>query len=140
MRRSWSSCRCPGETYLVSPNETSRGCERSHTVFLCQELLDCSPPSSDCLTTMLVLGQSLVHSTCSSKVKHGTPKSPTDTCFLRPNDAQGTSAEPLVGAGSLDSQFEAFEKVVAQHPTVWEPSECTKSAFAKGVNWVRRNS
>lgn len=45
-----------------------------------------------------------------------------------------------MGAGSLDSQFEAFEKVVAQHPTVWEPSVCTKSAFAKGVNWVRRNS
>eukprot|EP00903_Cladosiphon_okamuranus_P013171 g12284.t1 len=50
---------------------------------------------------------------------------------------QGTSAEPLVGAGSLDSQFEAFERVVAQHPMVWEPSVCTKSAFAKGVNWVR---
>ncbi|CAM9170747.1 unnamed protein product, partial [Ectocarpus fasciculatus] len=50
---------------------------------------------------------------------------------------QGTSAEPLVGAGSLDSQFEAFQRVVAQHPTVWEPSVCTKAAFAKGVNWVR---
>eukprot|EP00752_Nemacystus_decipiens_P007082 g6345.t1 len=50
---------------------------------------------------------------------------------------QGTSAEPLVGSGSLDSQFDAFQKVVAQHPTVWEPSVCTKSAFAKGVNWVR---
>lgn len=58
--------------------------------------------------------------------------------FWPPNDAQGTSAEPLVGAGSLDSQFEAFERVVAQHPTVWEPSVCTKAAFAKGVNWVRR--
>lgn len=52
--------------------------------------------------------------------------------------SQGTSVEPLVGAGSLDSQFEAFQKVVAQHPNVWEPSVCTKSAFAKGVNWVRK--
>lgn len=43
-----------------------------------------------------------------------------------------------MGAGSLDSQFEAFQRVVAQHPTVWEPSVCTKAAFAKGVNWVRR--
>ncbi|CAM9408993.1 unnamed protein product [Scytosiphon promiscuus] len=50
---------------------------------------------------------------------------------------QGTSVEPLVGTGSLDSQFEAFQQVVEQHPSLWEPSVCTKAAFAKGVNWVR---
>lgn len=49
---------------------------------------------------------------------------------------QGTSAEPLVGAGSLDSQFEAFQRIVKLHPTMWEPSVCTKVEFAKGVNWV----
>lgn len=51
---------------------------------------------------------------------------------------QGTSVEPLVGAGSLDNQFQAFERVVALHPTMWDPSVCTKAAFAKGVNWVRK--
>lgn len=64
----------------------------------------------------------------------------TPVFYLPQNDAQGTSAEPLVGAGSLDSQFEAFQRVVAQHPMVFEPSVCTKSAFAKGVNWVRLTS
>lgn len=52
--------------------------------------------------------------------------------------AQGTSVEPLVGTGSLDSQFEAFQQVVALHPTMWDPSVCTKAAFAKGINWVRQ--
>lgn len=60
--------------------------------------------------------------------------------FSSPNDAQGTSVEPLVSAGSLDSQFEAFRRVVAQHPTLWDPSMCTKAAFAKGVNWVSASS
>ncbi|CAM9182197.1 unnamed protein product [Ascophyllum nodosum] len=50
---------------------------------------------------------------------------------------KGTSAEPLVSAASLDSQFEAFERVVALHPSMWDPSVCSKTAFAKGVNWVR---
>ncbi|CAM9139676.1 unnamed protein product, partial [Sphacelaria rigidula] len=50
---------------------------------------------------------------------------------------EGTSAEPLVRRGSLDSQFQKFERIVKLHPTLWEPSVCTKAQFAKGVNWVR---
>lgn len=50
---------------------------------------------------------------------------------------RGTSAEPLVRGGSLDTQFEAFQRIVKLHPTMWEPSVCTKAEFAKGVNWVR---
>lgn len=81
---------------------------------------------TESLHPALPLGEGLLHEI--------PPRCSPPTCVPVP---QGTSAEPLVRMGSIDSQFEAFQRVITLNPALWKSNLCNKTSLAKGVNWVR---